>query len=1411
MRKHIKTFTKKCTAIALMAAMAIPAAFSTTAEAAGSTVIDSDVGHGLGAMRAKTYNKGGKKLQDTFGVTNDDILNLLHKHINDKFYLGTSYVGVNSASAGWYQPALDDDTPKAVSYSGRTDWRSPHGDVTDKNGFPGNDDVKGQAAMNCTGFVWDVIMRAQNGGGNSISNAKKSKAVSEIPCWGGVGAGTWAQFLRSEKVEYRTYATEARLDAGAGGTDKSALKAFVKSVVADGYIEPGDIVWIWGGDVDWSDGIGDKGQTEESPHVGIYIGGIWDKETVLGGDDGKYFNKCGNLQWWHSSYRNKSTAPGRIGAYNAINMITPKGDMSCITVIKFSDKGKVKLKKVSSTPSISNDNNCYSLKDAVYGVYTDENCTKKAGELKTDEKGVSNTLEVSPGKYWVKEITAPKGFDLNKTVKEITVKAGDTTTVSVEDKPGNDPASIELQKIDKDSGNAVAQGAASLAGAQFTVKYYDGYYTKSDLPKTAKRTWVIETKEVTGTSGKKAYIAKLDDKYKVSGDAFYKTESREVTLPLGTLTVEETKAPEGYLLEGSYLQSASGGNKAEGIYISQIKKTETAVSLTGGNIYSMSDKVSRGGVKVQKRDIQLDSLLPQGEATLEGAKFDIINMNPNAVVVDGKSCEPGKVAKTIITDKDGNAGTTADCLPYGDYKISESSAPEGYLNEGTIERPFSIKKDGEIVSLTEKDHSILNKVKRGGVKVQKRDLQSKDAHPEGGATLEGAKFDIINTSKNAVVVEDKLYDPGKVVKTIVTNEKGIAETTADCLPYGNYKISESSAPEGYLNKGILEREFSIREEGVLVSLTDKESSIINLVKRGDLEFVKIEGKTHKRMVNIPFRITSKTTKESHVAVTDDNGYFSTESSINAHSNNTNANDSHTEDEAYDSSAGIWFGLNEAGENVEVDDELGALPYDTYLVEELRCKANEMHELVPEFEIRVSVDQRLIKLGTVTDEIPDIPKEIQIHTTASSKEEESKTVKTDSKVTIVDTVTLKDLKIGAKYRLTGWQMLKEENAELKVDGKRVENTIEFTADKEDKEVQVEFSIDTSALGGSSLVTFEELYDITDPDKPEKVAEHKDITDEGQTVLVEKQEIQIHTTATGKDDASKTIKTDGKVTIVDTVTLKGLEVNKEYKLSGWQMLKKENAELKVDGKRVENDLTFTASDKDMEVQIEFTFDASALGGSDLVTFEELYDITNPEKPEKIAEHKDIEDEGQTVFVDDKEILIHTNATNKKDGSKTVKAGEKVTIIDTVTIEGLEIGKNYKLSGWQMLKDKNAELKIDGKRVENDLTFTAEAKDMEVQIEFTFDASALNGSDLVTFEELYDITEPEKPEKVAVHKDIEDEAQTVSVEDKQKKPSKVSSPVKTGDQTPLLLYGILAIVSLLSAIAIGIFIYRRKNNGN
>mgnify|MGYP007047241886 CR=1 FL=1 len=161
--------------------------------------------------------------------------------------------------------------------------------------------------------------------------------------------------------------------------------------------------------------------------------------------------------------------------------------------------------------------------------------------------------------------------------------------------------------------------------------------------------------------------------------------------------------------------------------------------------------------------------------------------------------------------------------------------------------------------------------------------------------------------------------------------------------------------------------------------------------------------------------------------------------------------------------------------------------------------------------------------------------------------------------------------------------------------------------------------------------------------------------------------MHTTATDKATGKKTIEAGKNVTIVDTVTLDGLEKGVKYILKGWEMVKSENAELIANGKRVENDLSFTATDTKMEVQIEFTFNASELAGKELVTFEELYDVTNPDEPIKVAEHKDIEDEGQTVTTEERVIEIHTNATDKVTGEKMIVAGKEVTVIDTVTLDG------------------------------------------------------------------------------------------------------------------------------------------------
>ena len=243
-----------------------------------------------------------------------------------------------------------------------------------------------------------------------------------------------------------------------------------------------------------------------------------------------------------------------------------------------------------------------------------------------------------------------------------------------------------------------------------------------------------------------------------------------------------------------------------------------------------------------------------------------------------------------------------------------------------------ITEDGDLAVLTGSNQfSVSDKVIRGGVKIQKRDLETGDTKPQGSATLKDTAFDIISLNDNAVLVEGKLYKKNEVVKTI----------------------------------------------------------------RTDIEGVKIGAGTHKRLADVPFRITSKTTGENHVVVTDDNGQFSTSADWASHKHNTNAGKT--------SEDGVWFGTSEP------DDSKGALPYDTYIIEEMRCDSNKGFELIPPFEIVVSRNNLVVDLGTLTDEYE---KEISIHTTATSKDGE-KTILAGKEVTIVDTVKLDGLTKGTR--------------------------------------------------------------------------------------------------------------------------------------------------------------------------------------------------------------------------------------------------------------------------------------------------------------------------------------------------------------------------------------------------------------
>ena len=177
---------------------------------------------------------------------------------------------------------------------------------------------------------------------------------------------------------------------------------------------------------------------------------------------------------------------------------------------------------------------------------------------------------------------------MDKTVYSLKVEAGKTATLKVSDTPKVTDTLIELFKIDMETQKDNPQGNASLAGEEFTWEYYAGFYTKDNLPAEATRTWVTKTIAETDSDGTTHYITKLADAYKVSGDSFYMQDGKAV-LPLGTLTVEETKAPNGYLLDGAYMQAGDKSEQIKGLYLTQstqIKKRiyDLKCSLHGGII-----------------------------------------------------------------------------------------------------------------------------------------------------------------------------------------------------------------------------------------------------------------------------------------------------------------------------------------------------------------------------------------------------------------------------------------------------------------------------------------------------------------------------------------------------------------------------------------------------------------------------------------------------------------------------------------------------------------------------------------------------------------------------------------------------------------------------------------------------------
>lgn len=278
-------------------------------------------------------------------------------------------------------------------------------------------------------------------------------------------------------------------------------------------------------------------------------------------------------------------------------------------------KGKLSIMKKSANPEITDNNPCYSLKDAEYGVYKTE-ADAKADKNKVNtliigkydntekNKNWSNEIELEAGTYYVKETKAPKGYALNPNAVKVVIEAGKNTWIGEEsndfvDYPQSDPVRVVLGKVDKETNKNKPQGSASLEGAEFTVKYYKGLYDEDPATQgqTPARSWVLKT----NSEGKTAFV----DSLKVSGDEFYKNSSGYTTLPIGTITIQETKAPKGYFINNE-------------VFVRQITPSGNAEGVETFNMPTVNEKV----IKFDIKKVQVGTTTPVSGAVFLHTKPD---------------------------------------------------------------------------------------------------------------------------------------------------------------------------------------------------------------------------------------------------------------------------------------------------------------------------------------------------------------------------------------------------------------------------------------------------------------------------------------------------------------------------------------------------------------------------------------------------------------------------------------------------------------------------------------------------------------------------------------------------------------------------------------------------------------------
>ncbi len=1045
--------------------------------------------------------------------------------------------------------------------------------------------------------------------------------------------------------------------------------------------------------------------------------------TITTGSDG-----TGKTNWStptaHSTvYAYERSAPfpyaNNAGRWFSLTTYSSEGSVENRSILNAPLDYKVSILKSSTISDCTYSKNPnYNLNGTKFAIY--KNSTNEyVGEIEVNSNGETKTALVvtdymdpqAGGGYKAttfryREIAVGTNFKPSNVGRTDTFTVGAASTsysFPVSNTPVMDPVNIVIAKEDKSG------ATGDLSNAHFTIKFYGldasagTTYTAAQLAShTPTKTWVIKT--IKNSSG--VYEAVLDPSHKVSGDSYYTNGE----LPLGWMTIQETKAPEGYVLDNT---------------VSVIKIDRTSADLGTINVVNSPIMNSNGSGLLEETPVRADFEFTKldyntGEA-MEGVKFIIRNtgtLEEYTVTTDAN----GHYSSADLPHSDPNGlwfelnkdmgvvpvDDTLGALPFGHYQLEEirCDANKGYQLEPI--REFDIKEtdhgtvktifDEQALNSESKIHDVPDaylQTQAFCIETQSHTLACGLETPQ---TIEdkvwywylGSAEDFTLVGKLMVKEADGSFTPYKKIN--IDASGNITYTDEDLIKYMNFTTEAAYQKSYYEQSG----EKIMTFDNVMPLKKDEGKAYVvfeylykgtwdetNIDQAGE-PYLKHEEDIYEQTIYVPKGETeaynvvnlSKTAYPKVVKLSDIVKYegltigkeYELKTQIYV------KEDKNVKGITYDKRAELEGNLlkDANGKTIEVSSKFTP------------TSPSGTTEISIEVDLSKYFDKSFVFLEDVYDQGILIFSHADIN--APPQTIHSPTMKTrafgegDLKIayakepttTFTDKIDYTNLEENTTYTAVGYILDAKTGKEVMVDGKRIQATKTFTTPAANREnggvdgtVDVEFSVDYAkkVLEGIDIVIFEELYVGTSTTSSNLVAEHKDLTDKEQKLKF----IKLGTLAKdGEDtDDEKLLKPDGSYKLIDTCSYSNIEVNKEYKLEGIIMRKDTGEPLKdINGNDIKASTTFTPTTESGSVDVVFEFETDVTG-LDIVVFEELSIKTGLKDWTPVEDHKDKDDEGQTVKIGSKGRLgLDKNGTGRDRGGK-IPTGDSIPVIPVVAV--------------------------------------------------------------------------------------------------------------------------------------------------